>query len=170
MSTHIFDILLLPGPRGEKSVWVFPFLWGEHERWGGWRGSCWGQGPCCEVLNNIRSSKPFLFLLVVDECGLSRKFSLWVQSLFSKVCVVLLDHFKIQPVCIISLKDMLALEIVLCSRHTFWNSIKKGFIPTTLMYNCVHLRDVLLRKNAFFWICPNYRSLWPENRFFQINT
>ena len=61
MSTLFFDILLLPGPRGEKSVWVFPFLWGEHQCGGGWRGSCWGQGPCCEVLNNQSVETKFLF-------------------------------------------------------------------------------------------------------------
>ena len=57
MSTHFF-----PGPWREKSVWVFPFLWGEHQCGGGWRGSYWGQGPCCEVLNNQIFETIFLFI------------------------------------------------------------------------------------------------------------
>ena len=61
MSPHVFFKSLLPGPWGEKSVWVFPFLWGEHQCGGGWRCSCWGQGLCCEVLNNQIFETKFLF-------------------------------------------------------------------------------------------------------------
>ena len=152
MSTHFFDILLLPGPWGEKSVWVFPFLWGEHERWGGWRGSCWGQGPCCEVLN-IRASKPNFFFLVLQKLTLLKgcvKFIeyYWRACLSHQSHVLLRDSYCVSY-CFDNAKEAADREWLLPLRQLF-----QGY----MLMECILYFCRLARKLKVEWFAVGWKS------------